>query len=282
MFGILLDCLLIILYQYFVKTIRNEKKQLQTKVNHLSEKIETKQHYLSQQIKLEVLGNMLDNMTQQFLQPLNVLTTTSTGMKLKQEYGLLHEKDINTNLQIIHHQTKRISNVIENVRLFCEVSQRKELFLIKKVIEHTHNMLKIELDNNCIDFHAKVEPIEILGVKNTYMQIIIYLLQYLIQGLQNSSEGQKHIGIYIYKKEQFLIIKLRNNQGHIDKKVIQTLFTNSSSNRPMYIVKELITKTLKANITAKSNTYHHSNQLFEGLEFTLMINLEVSKEEKNL
>ena len=91
--------------------------------------LKKQQHILAQQSKMAAMGEMLGNIAHQWRQPLSVITTVATGMKLQKEFENLDDKTFDEAIENITNSALYLSKTIDDFRSFFK-SDKKETFLV--------------------------------------------------------------------------------------------------------------------------------------------------------
>ena len=90
------------------------------------EEVRNREYLLSQQTKMAALGEMIQNISHQWRQPLSIISVLASGLKLKKECNILEDKELYENLDGIIENTNYLSNTIEDFRnYFVRVLKRK-------------------------------------------------------------------------------------------------------------------------------------------------------------
>lgn len=87
---------------------------------------------LQQQTRLAAIGEMMANIAHQWRQPLSAITSSISGLKLKQEYGLMEDNDITEVNDHILKNAEFLSKTIDNFRNFFKKDHIKRKFFYCK------------------------------------------------------------------------------------------------------------------------------------------------------
>ncbi len=93
----------------------NLYKALQKEIE-LKEQIQKQQLELIEQSKMAALGEMIGNIAHQWRQPLSLISTCASGIKLNNELGLSKEEDMMASLETILKTAQILSETIDNFR----------------------------------------------------------------------------------------------------------------------------------------------------------------------
>ncbi|MDZ7817301.1 MAG: PAS domain S-box protein [Aliarcobacter sp.] len=114
----------------------------------LSMKDITKNKLFEEQSKLAAMGEMIGNIAHQWRQPLSVISTISSGIKLLSEYKLLEDYDITSDMDVITQQTQYLSKTIDDFKNFIKDTKDIQKLSIKATIEKTLSILHSAMTNN--------------------------------------------------------------------------------------------------------------------------------------
>ena len=67
---------------------------------------------------MAAMGEMIENIAHQWRQPLSVITTAASSIKLKKEYGLLEDKEYEESMNYIIDTANYLSNTIDDFRYY--------------------------------------------------------------------------------------------------------------------------------------------------------------------
>jgi signal transduction histidine kinase len=135
------------------------------------------EYMLSQQTKMVALGEMIQNISHQWRQPLSVISILASGLKLKKQCAILEDKEFYDNLDGILKNTVYLSQTIEDFRSYFDESLEKSNFNLKNIISQCIAMFKEELNTNNIVMIENVDDIELCTYEQELKQVLINLLK---------------------------------------------------------------------------------------------------------
>jgi len=89
-----------------------EQKKLSEELKHQLAKNHEQDLLLEHQSRMAALGEMLTNIAHQWRQPLNAISVLSSSLKLKNDYQLLKENDINDITEKVINYAKYLSDTM--------------------------------------------------------------------------------------------------------------------------------------------------------------------------
>ena len=161
----------------------------------LKEKIQEQQLELVEQSKISALGEMIGNIAHQWRQPLSVISTCASGLRLNLELGLDNKEVVSSSLARIVDTTSELSSTIESFRNFTFQDKLSE-FNLSAIINKTIENEKYILDENNIKMIIELDDeINLNNLPNS-----------LIQALQNIIKNSKE-ALNIIKSKNSCTIK---------------------------------------------------------------------------
>ena len=251
-----------------------------TSVKLIEEEKRNQEKMLIQHSKTAAVGEMIGNISHQWRQPLSVISTASTGLKLSIELGLEPDsKILISTLDSINSHTQGLSETIEDFRSFF----KDDLVVIKN-----HNLkdtlLKIRnltLDSFNIDFIEYFEESEDIYLdynENIFIQAFLNIFNNSKDALL-SRKGNRYFFMSIKKVKKNVIIKIHDNAGGIKKDIISRVFEPYFTTKHesvgtgigLYMTHQIITKQLHGNISVDNISFEQAGTHYIGAEFIITI-----------
>jgi len=267
--GITLD---MISYFYFKRKfykLKIDNKKLNRKIASLEKQLNAQYGVFTNQIKLETMGTMLGNITHLWRQPLSVITSAGGNIRLNQSLGTLEEEELYKSLDAINNNAQKLSHTLDEFRLFFEPEPSKTIFYLEEPCHHVCDLLQLNLNLSYITLALEIDKINIVGYKDVYMQIFMHLLQEQCKRLESSKAFDKVILVKIYKKGLYNYIHIKNSEGKVSQKVIDSLFINSVYHRRLQATQKLVKENIRGELTAKKCLFKYERNFYEGLEFVI-------------
>lgn len=172
------------------------------------------------------MGEMLNLVTHQWRQPLNVLG--SINMKLESAYERGKELSLQECLEISHDTNKQLefmSRTIEDFRSFFRPEQRKTLITYKKAILFVNNIIEYSIKSNNIniiqEFHCNKE---VLIYKGALEQVLLSLIKNSLDIFLQRKIEQPIIQFKTYEEEKYCVLEIIDNGGGIDESFEEKIF----------------------------------------------------------
>ncbi|RXI38202.1 hypothetical protein CRU99_11495, partial [Malaciobacter mytili] len=248
-----------------------------TKLKEQEKLLREKDHIMFQQSKMASMGEMLRNIAHQWRQPLSVISSSASGLKLKHELEILHQEEIPEFCDGILKSSKYLSDTIDDFTDFFKNQNQKANFSIKDAIQRAIILSSASLKNNDIELKTQIEEVSIYGVENEFVQVLLNLINNAKDALKNIKIENKTITIKSLIEKNLLKISIKDNAGGVPLKFIDKIFEPYFTTKDklqgtgigLYMSQEIITNHL--NGTIKVLNYKNKEQ--KGAEFIIEIPL---------
>ena len=238
------------------KELRYLNENLQITIDKKTKELLEKEAILNQQAKMAAMGEMIENIAHQWRQPLSVISTISSSLKIKKEMNILDDKEFYEALNNINKTSEHLSNTIDDFRNFFSPNKEMNRFYISQLIKKSKDLIKSRFDKFNIKVIEHIDDIEILSYQNELFQVILNLFSNSIDVLSSSQIENKIIYIKIYHDENNLYIEFLDNGGGIKdefiNRVFEPYFTTKHKSQGtgigLYMSEEIITKQLNGGI----------------------------------
>jgi PAS domain S-box-containing protein len=207
------------------KELNELNKNLQLKVEEALAKNKQKDILLQQQSRNIAIGEMMSNIAHQWRQPLSAITSSVSGLKLKEEFGILEESDIDNANECVMKNAEFLSTTIDNFRKFFKKDSSKKIFIISNSIKSALNIIQSTYDNFLIQVNLDLdESIDYYGDETLLSQAILNILSNSKDAFVKNNITDKRVTIELKKEDKQIIIKLKDNAGGIDDIIKDKIF----------------------------------------------------------
>ncbi|MDX4068341.1 transporter substrate-binding domain-containing protein [Aliarcobacter skirrowii] len=267
------------------KSLHEINKNLEILVEKKSRDLIEKENLLNHQAKMAAMGEMLENIAHQWRQPLSVISTMATSLKLKQEMKILEDKEFFQSLDIINNASQHLSNTIDDFRNFFSSEKEINKFLISNTIKKSILILKSSIDKHNITIVEDIEDSELLSYESELMQVILNIISNSIDILKDKNIDSR----YIYFKTKILnnnlIITISDSGGGIDKKILNRVFEpyfttkhkSQGTGIGLYMSLQIVTKHLHGKLSVKNSSFLQNGVEYFGAEFSINIPISIDK-----
>ncbi len=251
-----------------------------TKQKIMEEKLTQKEQLLIQQSKMAQMGEMLENIAHQWRQPLSIITTSATGLKIQQELSLLTNERLIESLDIIVKASLHLSNTIDDFRNFYKNDKEKKFFNLKNTVEKSLTLVSSKFKNQDIEIKIEVEDIELNGFENELLQVFINILSNAKDELVKKDNQIKIIYIFTKKQQDNICISFQDNAGGIKEELLTHIFDSHFTTKEqedgtgigLYMSKLIIDK-MNGEIKASNEKINYYDKTFDGAKFSITLPL---------
>lgn len=290
--------LLLLSFGFFYYIYSKNLKNLYEKLNKNKEKLQKfnlelkdtvenevrknneKNRILFRQNKMAAMGEMLENIAHQWRQPLSLITTEASSIKIKKLYGMLDEEEHIKSLDSIIDTSNYLSNTIDDFRYYFSPNKTKNLFNTVEFMEKCLKLLSYDMKNSEINIIKEVESFEIESFENELLQVIINILNNAKdQLLKQKKDSEKYIFIELKKVDELMVLNIKDNAGGIDEDIIDRIFEpyfttkhkSKGTGLGLYMGEEIIKRHLNGDINVKNIRFKYENTNFNGAIFEITI-----------
>ena len=286
-FYILIGTLLTLLFEALfivipsIKIADRKEKELKDLNDSLKEKIEKaieenskKDLLLKQKFHLAQMAEMISNIAHHWRQPLSVISSIASGLKLKEEIQCLEKDELRNGLKEIVDKTQNLSKTISNFEEFIRSDNIQEDFVLKDKIEAIICIVESSLQNKNITLKTIIpkEQILIHGDSKSFTEVILNILNNAQDALvSNETNINKEITLEIKKLDDKVIINIENNGIGIPENIIDKIFDiyfttkhqSQGTGLGLYICYEIIKNNFNGDLYAEN--------IQNGVRFSIVI-----------
>lgn len=256
-------------------------RKLEKKFHDYKMELKKQQHILAQQSKMAAMGEMLGNIAHQWRQPLSVITTVATGMKLQKEFENLDDKTFDEAIENITNSALYLSKTIDDFRSFFKSDKKESFFNIKEVFEKVLKLTSSQFKNHEITIIKEINDFQIYGFENEFVQVLINILNNSKDALLDK-ESPRIIMISTSEKDGIYIIKIKDNGGGIENKILDkvcepyftTKHQSTGTGIGLYMTEEIIEKHMNGTLEINNCKFDYNNKEYFGVEVTILLNKE--------
>ena len=269
----------ILLSFYISKILEKQFLKYKKEVSSHIEENRKKDTVLAQQSKMAAMGEMLQNIAHQWRQPLNTISTISSGIKFKKEFGLLEDDELIKSMDSVNGSVMYLSQTIEDFREFFNPDKKISTFDLKKTINKAIKLLEIQFENKNILIIKNVEEVEIHGYENELIQVIINICNNSRDELIKKDQNEKIIIIDMYKKDNEIKLIIKDNAGGIKENILSRVFEpyfttkhkSQGTGIGLYMSQEIIVKHMKGSIIVYNEEFSHNGIKYKGATFEITL-----------
>jgi signal transduction histidine kinase len=263
------------------KELQDMNIKLEERVKNEVEKNLRKDTILSKQSKFAAMGEMIQNIAHQWRQPLSIISTGASGLKLQKELnGKIDDELLNKTLSSIVDTSMHLSNTIDDFMYFFKPNKNKIIFKLSSAFDKTFNIFDPKIQNGKIKIIKNIEDIELNSFKSELIQVFINIMNNSKDALDDTSFEDKFIFIDVKMDFKNVIIELKDNAGGIDEQIIGKVFEPYFTTKHkfqgtgigLYMCQEIVDKHMDGIIEVFNTTYKYKNIEYKGAKFIITLN----------
>ncbi|MEA2017133.1 MAG: sensor histidine kinase [Campylobacterota bacterium] len=200
---------------------------MQNKIKDREELNRQKDKQIHDSAKMAQMGEMIGNIAHQWRQPLSIISTSASGMKMEKEFDLLTDDKFNIYCDGIVDQTQFLSNTIDTFRDFIKEKKEKDLVVLQERIDNVLNILDASLKNSHIKLINNTDytdEIKLTIIKGELSQVIINIFNNAKDVLIERKIEEPYIKIETKKSDNHAIITIEDNAGGVPEDIIFKIF----------------------------------------------------------
>ncbi len=240
--------------------IAKQANNLEIRVKEEIDKNRAKDKLLENQAKLAALGEMIGNIAHQWRHPITRLSLITQNLKSLYDSKKMTDETFERYYKNSLQQIDYMSQTIEDFRNFYKEDKEKSLFYPSVSIGNACKIVNASIKHEGIKLSVHVEAnFQILGLPNQFSQVILNILQNAKDALEEKNIKEPYINIELYQKDEKNYIKIRDNAGGIDKKIINKIFDayittkkNKGTGIGLYMSKTIIEENFGGKLYAKN------------------------------
>ena len=242
--------------------------------------LKQKDKLLFQQSKMAAMGEMIGNIAHQWRQPLSLISTCASGIKLEKEFSEIKDEKLFESLDLIVENTQYLSKTIDDFRNFFKADKIIEDFCVNQSIDKVLKLLKSSIQNHNIQIETfYFQDLIINGYPNEFLQVIINILNNAKDALVQIEKNQRFIEIRTYIKNKRCYVEILDNGGGVDENIISKVFEPYFTTKHkyqgtgigLYMSHQIIVEHMKGSIYLKNIEIEKNDKLFKGCCVTLEI-----------
>ncbi|OHE15656.1 MAG: hypothetical protein A2540_10070, partial [Sulfurimonas sp. RIFOXYD2_FULL_37_8] len=162
--------------------------QLKLLRDDMVKELDEKEELLERQSKMSTLGEMFENVTHQWKQPLSIINMSCSALKMSYDFDEEVDRDevINT-IDTVISEIGYLSHTIDDFRDFARNDVEKESFDIRDVFVHAIEILSFRFGKTKVEIFNNIESFKYRTYKNYLIQIIINILNNAIDVMEKNS-----------------------------------------------------------------------------------------------
>ena len=258
------------------------EKYLEKRVNQEIEKNKINEKMILEQSKMAAMGEMLESIAHQWRQPLSVITTAASGMKMQKEYDMLNDEVFNESTDSIISAAMHLSDTIDDFRDFFKPNKKKETYKIQDSFKRAKELLSSKFKNRDIETIENIDNSEIFGLVNELVQVFMNILNNAKDALEEIEDNRRLIFIDIKTSDDCININIKDSAGGVPDNIINKIFESHFTTKGdkdgtgigLYMTKQIVVEHLNGEISVKNIEYEYEENKYQGALFNIVLPLK--------
>ena len=237
-----------------ITNLELNRLELNREILKLKEDNSKKLELLKIQTKQALMGEMISAIAHQWKQPLNALSMNFQLLKYEDN---LSEDSIQFCVENGLKQIEYMSKTIDDFRRFLSPDKVMKSFSLSEVVDDILALFSKQLEVHNIDVEIVIKDVKVFGYKTELEQVLMNLIKNSKDAFDNLKIDNKYIKIKSEEIDNLIKIRIEDNAGGIDKKILNNIFNPYFTTKKdgtgigLYISKMLM-EDMKGGIDVKS------------------------------
>ena len=244
--------------------------------------LKQKERLLFEQTKLASMGEMIGNIAHQWRQPLSIISTAATGMKIQKEYGHLSDDIFSKTCDTINNNSQYLSRTIDDFKNFVKGERLQKIFNLKDTVISFLHLVEGTIKTDDIEIIQDIDQdIKIEGYENELIQCFINIFNNAKDALSENDivKDKKLIFISTSIQKNKVIIRIKDNANGIPSEVLPRIFEpyfttkhkSQGTGIGLHMTYNLIVEGMKGTIEARNINFIYEEIDYTGAEFTITL-----------
>jgi PAS domain S-box-containing protein len=240
---------------------------------------------LAEQSKMASMGEMIANIAHQWRQPLSVISTCATGLRIQKEYNTLSDEELYDACDMIDDNAQYLSQTIEDFRNFIKGDKKPVTFDLKNDTNTFLKLVDSTIKNTYIDVILDLqEHIKVNGYPHELIQCFINIFNNSRDVLKELPEEDRFLFITQKIVDNNIIITFQDSGGGIPEEIIDKIFEpyfttkhkSQGTGLGLNMTYNFIVQSMNGTIDVKNSTFRCkvNDKNYTGALFTINIPLE--------
>jgi len=243
-----------------------------------------KEQFIIQQAQFASMGEMIDSIAHQWLQPINVIKMQTSLLEIENnDETILAKEDISNYINKQTKQIEHIVNTLEEFRSFFRPNTNLEIVSYKTLVDSVLLLLKDNIINSTVKIYNNTsDNLYVSVIKNEFKHILINIINNAIDAFKDNNFDNRHLSIETSIQDGNAILSIHDNAGGIPEDVIDKVFqanvTTKSKEKGtgmgLYLCTQIVHK-----INGKLTVSNINKEFGKGVQFNIILKHKESNHE---
>lgn len=268
---------------YYINKPIQDEQQLHRPLDRIAQKIDqnAQMQMLRSQIeslsKNAAIGEVIAQIAHQWRQPLNIISTKITTMKLTQEMSENPNPELNTFFDEVSEQINYLSQTISDFRDFLRPKELSISFSLQKQFDKVNSLLVALMYQDKVNLVLPQTELSLIGYANKLTHVLINIINNAREAFHNSNIKERYIVISVEEKEDNCIIHIQDSANGIDETQVNTIFQPYFTTKPedigtglgLFMAKEFVVGQMGGQIDVKNDHFIYNDLSLYGAHFRI-------------
>nr|WP_321266286.1 hybrid sensor histidine kinase/response regulator [uncultured Sulfurimonas sp.] len=219
--------------------------------------LKAKEEMLFKKSKMAILGEMFENVTHQWKQPLSTINMSCSALQMDIEFDEIDSDEFSNTIDTISTEATYLSQTIDDFRDFARDDIEKESFDLKNAFAQSTKILSQKLEKTSVEIINEIENIKYRSYKNLLTQVLISIVNNSIDALIQTQKKQRWIKAKSFISENEVIITICDNANGIKIDNLDSIFNkyittkdDEESGIGLYMCQQIIQNKYDGKISA--------------------------------
>lgn len=229
------------------------KNSLEEKLKSQIETIRTKDAILSQNSKMAAMGEMIDSVAHQWIQPVNSIAMATDMLMNEFEENGLDEEYVKSFHSLVSNRIEHIITTLNEFRSFFRPNSKIERVKVSSLVDSSQMIVQDELNSNSIvtEFLGD-KTLEIETNPNEFKHIIINIINNAKDAFNDNHipKTDRKIVFNSWQSEDSVVLSISDSAGGIKDEIMQHIFEPHFTTKEeskgtgigLYITKQIVEK----------------------------------------
>ena len=256
-----------------VQELKKRNKELENLTSSLKYKVDIstkenleKEKQIFEQLKMAQMGELIGNIAHQWRQPLSIISTAASGMKIKKELEILKDEDFVKYIDSIVENSLYLSNTIDEFRDYIKDSNKEKEIIVQERLKMAVSLIESPYKLNNISIIAgniEKENIHFKVVLGDLLQVLISIFNNAKDALTLNNVKDRWVKYELIKKDYLIQITIEDSAGGIPEEIIDKIFNPYFTTKHqyqgtgigLYSSYDIIVKKLKGRLFVKNTEF---------------------------
>jgi signal transduction histidine kinase len=237
--------------------------KLENEINLALNLNKEKEQQIIEQLKMSQMGELIGNIAHQWREPLSVISTAASGMKIKKELNILSDSDFISYSQSIVDNSIHLSNTIDEFRDYIKESHRKKEIIIQDRLQTALSLVESTFSFNGIKIvkgYIEKDDIHFKLVLGDLLQVLISILNNSKDALLINNIENKWIRYELFLIDINVLITIEDSAFGINDDIIEKIFNPNFTTKGkdngtgigLYSARDIIVNKLKGTLEVEN------------------------------